>query len=134
MRVIFVGVHNKAGKEPLDSSTVSGKRIDTIINKLHRVECIKTNLWEVEYFPKDKVEKVLLIEKWFVKYWENKDDIIVLLGSVVHYSFPKYILGNIIKLSHPSLQFSKLKPTDYIDSAVLLINNKLNLVKQISMI
>ena len=53
--VLFVGMHNKVGMKPLDSKTMSGKMIDAVIKELP-FKCIKTNLCEVEYFPKDKKE------------------------------------------------------------------------------
>lgn len=120
-RVIFVGVHNKPGKEPLDSSTVSGKRIDNIIKNLTDCKCIKSNLFEIERQP-IAGEQDDLIEKWFIKYWESANDICVLLGNQVQYSFPK-IPVRIIRLAHPSLQYSKVTPTEYINNAVKLIKN-----------
>lgn len=119
-RVIFVGVHNKPGKEPLDSSTVSGKRIDSIIKNLDGYECVKSNLFEIERQP-TKDESDGLIEKWFLKYWQSDNDICVLLGNQVQYSFPN-IPCKIVRLAHPSLQYSKVSPTDYINNAVTLIH------------
>ena len=50
--VIFVGVHNKKGMKPLDSSTLSGKRVDMIIAKIgniigyNQMNFEKTNLFD----------------------------------------------------------------------------------------
>lgn len=40
-RIIFVGIHNKPGMEPLDSRTKSGKIIDEVIAGLEGRECVK---------------------------------------------------------------------------------------------
>jgi hypothetical protein len=136
-KIIFVGIHNKPNKSPLDSSTLSGKRVDEIIKNIeHRIKCVKSNLYEVEYLPKDKVEKVFLIERWFLKYWEDQNDIVVLLGNIVHHSFPKDTIPCIMvsPIPHPSLQFSKIKPIEYINSAVIQINNKINKLSDILMV
>jgi hypothetical protein len=62
MRVIFVGMHNKPGMEPLDSRTKSGKLIDRIINELP-IDCIKTNLYD-DSWPVDFEDNDLML--WWI--------------------------------------------------------------------
>ena len=116
MKVIFVGMHNKPGMKPLDSKTVSGEMIDSIINQLS-VFCIKTNLCEVDYLPKDKREIWAGNLMWSEKYQPTIDSIIVLLGGWVHKHF---LLTNakIIKLPHPAYQFGNVNKEKYVKNAV----------------
>jgi hypothetical protein len=112
----FVGMHNKLGMKPLDSKTMSGKMIDAIIGELP-VFCTKTNLCEVDYFPKDKREIWEGNLMWSEKYQPTIDSIIVLLGAWVHKHF---LLTNakIIKLPHPASQFGNVNKEKYVKNAV----------------
>lgn len=122
-RIIFVGVHNKPGKMPLDSSTLSGRRVDKIIERIknelqdYNIEFIKSNLFEVDYQPKGIEAKVCIV-KWMAKYEPFDNPIVVLLGNQVQCSFPK--LSDVkrkVRLAHPSLQYSKIKEPEYIANA-----------------
>lgn len=115
-KVYFVGMHNKPGMKPLDSLTMSGKMIDAVIKELS-AECIKTNLCEVEYFPKDKKEIWAGNLTWSSKYEPTVDSIIVLLGQWVHKNF---ILTNAktIKLPHPASCMGNVNKENYIKNAV----------------
>lgn len=112
----FVGMHNKPGMKPLDSKTMSGKMIDAIINELP-IFCTKTNLCEVDYFPKDKREIWAGNLIWSEKYQPTNDSIIVLLGGWVHKHF---LLTNakIIKLPHPASCFGNVNKEKYVKNAV----------------
>lgn len=134
-RVIFVGIHNKQGKTPLDSSTRSGKVIDSIINNLPECECIKTNLHDLEYLPQDhQVHWLDTFSDWRkragIKPGEvvGRDVIVVLLGGYVHQMFrrmPGYL--NTIKLGHPSPTFrSKEKGLAYVGNAIAKIGHPSN--------
>ena len=126
-RVIFVGVHNKPGKQPLDGSTISGKRIDKRIKGIDsRADCVKSNLWEIERMPlvDEQMEYEIL---WGIKYDPKPNDIVVLLGGIVQRSFPKIFSKNILCFPHPSLHFSKISPEEYINKAISEINKKIKL-------
>jgi len=114
MRIIFVGVHNKPGKLPLDSSTKSGKIIDIIAKGLNK-KIEKTNLYNSDYLPTERAEKDYLIEEWFYTTLPTNEDIIILLGCEVQKEF-KFELDNIIKLKHPA--YRKNIKKDYITNAV----------------
>lgn len=119
-KVFFVGMHNKPGMLPLDSKTKSGKLIDAIISQL-QYHCVKTNLCEIEYFPKEKKEIFAGNLEWNEKYQPTDESIIVLLGSWVHRNF---ILTNakIIKLPHPASFMVNVDKDAYLKKAVSLIN------------
>lgn len=112
----FVGMHNKTGMMPLDSKTMSGKMIDAIIKELP-IYCIKTNLCEVDYFPKDNNEILIGNLKWNEKYQPTTDSTIILLGGWVHKHF-LFTNAKIIKLPHPASQFGNVNKEKYIINAV----------------
>ena len=122
MKIIFVGIHNKPGMEPLDSRTKSGKLIDRIILKLMNnyyfrdVEFIKTNLFDADYLPKEQMIISKMKDDWYKKYLFNfcKDSIVVLLGSVVKNEFLNYDFINRVNLKHPSSIWGKKKMNDYV--------------------
>jgi hypothetical protein len=122
MRVIFVGVHNKVGMTPLDSKSVSGKRVDAIIARVGIKEYVKTNLFDDLKIPVSPTDVKSLIAFWELKYRPSENDIVVLLGGIVQHLFPKGIECKRIRVAHPSLQYSKVKPDEYISSVAEKIN------------
>jgi hypothetical protein len=116
MKVVFVGMHNKPNKQPLDSSTMTGKVIDRIIEKIP-VTCIKTNLCDIDYFPKDITE----INTMAIKYHCNEkfegDEVFILLGKWVQNHF-WYDDFKTISLTHPAGIYGTRKKDEYIKSAV----------------
>ncbi|MFA6571710.1 MAG: hypothetical protein WCT77_10820 [Bacteroidota bacterium] len=127
--IIFVGMHNKPNKAPLCSSTRSGKLIDKIINSsdLAPVECLKTNLYNIDYYPKNYQQKVELAFDWHNRIqYDFMNDIIVLLGAEVHeYFISTKLFNKIIKLAHPSSMRSHIEMNDYVIRAINLIKGKL---------
>ncbi len=117
MRVFFVGMHNKAGMKPLDSKTMSGKMIDSIIKEM-TVGCIKTNLCECEYQPMDKQEITNWGTLWHEKYSPCDTDVIVLLGAWVHKYFIRVGAIPIIKLPHPASCMGNVNKENYILNAI----------------
>lgn len=119
MKVIFVGIHNKPNTPVLCSSTKSGKLIDRIIKELN-FDSLKTNLYNVEYLPKDLAEKEKLALDWHSRV-NYGHDLIVLLGGEVskHFNHEPYL--DTIKLAHPSSIWSNAKKQEYVDNAVSLI-------------
>lgn len=126
MRIIFVGIHNKPGMKPLDSKTKTGKVIDRIIDQLKPLVCIKSNLFDRDYFPKGREEITKANYRWFFKYRPVINDIIVLLGNWTQMNF---ISGGarIIKLSHPAsfMYRSKEQSERYILNAIEKIKESL---------
>lgn len=110
-RVIFVGMHNKPGKAPLDSITKSGKLIDRVIAQLPGLTCEKSNLWDLDHFP---------LSDDFNYEWANRvaydsDDIVVCLGQCVIDSFRRGPIP-FIHVGHPSAVWGKLAQVDYIQN------------------
>lgn len=119
MKVIFVGIHNKPGLPPLCSSTKSGKLIDRIIAKLPAdVNCEKTNLYDIDYLPKDQYEKDIISLKWWEKVSIADFDIIVLLGIEVHENFWGRNMQYILKINHPASKRSYAEMNRYVSDAV----------------
>ena len=114
--VLFVGMHNKPGMKPLDSKTMSGKMIDAIIKDL-TFKCTKTNLCEIEYFPKDKREIWVGNLTWNSKYEPTPDTIIVLLGQWVQKNF-LLIRAKIVKLPHPASCMGTVNKEKYVKNAI----------------
>jgi hypothetical protein len=118
--VIFVGMHNKPGMKPLDSKTMSGKIIDSVIKGLS-LKCVKTNLCEVEYCPIDKKEIWVSNLDWNSKYEPTDESVIVLLGQWVQKNF---LLTNakIIKIPHPASFMGRVNKDAYINNAISRIS------------
>lgn len=134
-RVIFVGIHNKPGKTALDSSTRSGKVIDSIIRNLPEFDCHKTNLHDLDYMPMDnQVQWQDTFTDWRkragIKPGQiiGRDVIVVCLGGYVQQMFrrmPGY--SNILKVTHPAVVRSKENSLKYIGQAIAKIGHPVNL-------
>lgn len=109
-------MHNKQGKQPLDSSTMTGKVVDKIAALVGQ-EFIKTNLCEVEYFVKDFAEINEHAIAWHKKYEPTTDDTIVTLGAWVKDHF-WYDSLNVVSIGHPAGIFGPNNREKYITSAV----------------
>jgi hypothetical protein len=115
MTIYFIGVHNKPGLKPLDSSTKTGKIVDRIIELLidqpeHRMgfTCIKTNLFDIEYLPDSEDERFGRATMLWQRFKIEPDDILVLLGNTVQKEFVNCPLHErIIKVRHPAALYSK---------------------------
>ena len=117
-------MHNKPNMMPLCSSTKTGKLVNRIIKQLPNIEVLKTNLYDVEYYPKDTDMKSHLAIEWHSHNDAYAEDIIVLLGAEVHKWFLDFGF-NVIKLAHPASKRSHVAMDEYVNSAVLKINNRL---------
>ena len=136
MRLIFVGIHNKKAMKPLDSKTVSGKRIDKLleevmnnlpIEKIEQIDVVKTNLFDAEYHP-DGQEREELKNDFFDRIEVEKDDLVVLLGQSVHQELKndRRLDCKIVCIGHPSLQWTNVVDREkYIPNATAKILNKL---------
>jgi len=121
MRVIFVGIHNKPGMNPLDSKTKTGKLIDRIIERLsENTEALKTNLCDCVHFVTDLPELYKQCVGWHVRIRPEDSDVIVLLGAWVHKNF-WYDGLNVVKLAHPASKRSHLEMNCYVNDALVKI-------------
>ena len=105
MRIIFVGIYNKPNTKPLCKSTKTGKLLNRITEQIKCDTILKTNLYNVEYCPKEWREKQSLAIDWHKRVEPQSDDIIILLGAETH----KWFLNTgftIIKLAHPASKYS----------------------------
>jgi hypothetical protein len=121
-KIIFVGLHNKPGMRPLDVKTKSGKLIDRIVAPLtHRCIPVRlTNLFDVDYMPKDEEMDKLILE-WVERIELTKNDTVVLLGQTVHDNFPKLPLVKIIKIAHPASKRSHEEMDEYVEKTLKLL-------------
>lgn len=120
-RIIFVGIHNKEGFEPLDSRTPSGKLIDKVIDQLECKNVSKTNLFWTNYLPPKEQISAYNFD-WFTEHMPDINrDIVVLLGKQVaeYYAFDE---TNVIKFPHPSPVFRRLSDSSYIQNLSQKIN------------
>lgn len=115
-KVYFVGMHNKHGMKPLDSKTITGKIIDDIIKELP-FDCIKTNLFDGDYLPKDFLEINKAGIDWHEKYNPHEDDIIVLLGKWVQENF-WWDRFKIVKIPHPASCMGNVNKERYIKNSI----------------
>lgn len=124
-RIIFVGVHNKPNLKPLCGSTKTGKLINRVIKELPEdVEILKTNLFNVDYFPLGE-DLIALADEW---YWTNmptSKDIIVLLGQFTHKHF-RFEMDNVIKVAHPASKRSHEAMNEYVLKTSQKITKLLN--------
>jgi hypothetical protein len=119
MKVIFVGIHNKPGKTPLCSSTKSGKLIDRIIEGIKPVECLKTNLYDIDYFPVNHDEQIDLALEWHDRIYSDYDCVIILLGAHVRERFCRISgIGHIVEIAHPASERSHAEMDKYVSDAI----------------
>lgn len=119
-RVIIVGLHNKPGMKPLDSRTKSGKLIDRVIKELHNYQVVKTNLFDVDYFPTETMQQSELAFNWIERAGLNINDVVVVLGAATRKSFPP-IPNKTIYIAHPASKRSHIEMNDYVTKTVFLI-------------
>ena len=109
-KIIFVGITNKEGKNPFDSSTKSGAILDAIIAQLD-AKCEKTNY--VSYAPKDQNGKLryptkIELDQAYLDFQTNifkqNPDLLVVCGTMIFKELKKHGFDfcNILKIYHPS--------------------------------
>ena len=121
MKVFFVGIHNKPGTPPLCSTTRSGKMIDRVIDQIE-LECVKTNLFDVDYMPSSVIEQFALVDQWNDKYNPADGDIIVLLGKAVQDGIIRKV-GTLLRFAHPASIRSNIRKDDYVRAIVEAIKD-----------
>jgi ribosomal protein L32 len=121
MKIVFVGLSNKMGKEPLDQSTATGKIIARIADRLN-AEYYKINL--VQFVPVDENGKLRNPTKREIiagslnvrKFVDDvKPDRVVLLGKTV---FENLQFDNGFKMYHPGYVVRNGITINYIDETV----------------
>jgi hypothetical protein len=120
-KVFFIGIHNKEGLKPLDSSTPSGQRIDAIIKNFPNVECIKVNLFEGTYIPLGIDAKKYAVE-FSERVGIEKEDIAVCLGKEVCNYLANQLKCTVLKCPHPS-PMTQIRKDDYIKDITNMLNN-----------
>lgn len=125
MKIIFVGLHNKPDKMPLCHTTKTGKLVSRIIKNFPTMEILKTNLFNVDYYPRNSNGRYELAMEWTFTYSPDVDDIIVLLGAATHKNFQP-TFGNVIKAAHPASKRSHKDMDDYVRN---VSNQILDLIK-----
>lgn len=124
-RIIFVGIHNKPGLAPLDSSTRSGKLIDRIIAEMPGVQVVKSNLYDLDYLP-DPPTGADVVRDWAARvYYDPNTDVAVSLGDNVHFAFLIAKKFHYVRLAHPSSIWAKGRRDKYVLSALELIRQYL---------
>jgi hypothetical protein len=124
MKIVFIGIHNKEGLKPLDSSTDSGKRIDAIIANLNGIECLKANLFDVSYMPLG-VDAKAKAKDFVNRVGIQKEDVAVCLGKTVCDYLAKNLKCTVLKVPHPS-PMTMIRKDDYIRDVANRLNNVLN--------
>lgn len=141
MNIAFVGLSNKEGKKPLDSSTKSGILIDEVINKLEH-NILKTNL--CNFTPLDENCKLRYptqkemdnsVKDLLLSLSENNCNIVFLLGDKVTHTLEKFYKTKIrniyehegvffISVKHPSyiMTYKRKEKDIYIENIINIIN------------
>lgn len=120
MRIIFVGIHNKPGMQPLDSRTKTGLAIDKVIRHFpHRV-CVKSNLIDAEQLPAAEEGIKTYAIDWLGRLGPiAAEDIVVTLGMTVAMHLPRCMATkNIVNVVHPGRVMGKPEMDHYIRTTV----------------
>lgn len=117
-------MNNKPDTAPLCSTTKSGKLIDRVIKELPQFECSKSNLWDLDHWPKNKEH--LFNPEWYERVQYQPGDIVVTLGECVRKAFVKSSIPHFVHIGHPSAVWSHEKQDDYILTAIIRIEKHCN--------
>lgn len=133
MRILFVGLSNKIGREPFDINTNSGKIVHDIIGKLNH-DCYVLNL--VQYAPvniegklryPNKCEINDSIPSFLKRVDELKPDLIIAFGKIVSNELYKIkgIEDKLLTKQHPSYVYIYKKKTldNYVRDIIENINS-----------
>jgi hypothetical protein len=130
VHIYFVGIHNKPGLQPLDSSARSGKLVDEIIKLLPQSQrCFKTNVY-IDCVPDADDPKnqhgALSADGWLDRTdFNSETDIAIVLGGVVEEAFKLSKLPY-LKLTHPSYVMRIGEQAEYVTDAVMKIYQAIN--------
>lgn len=114
MRVIFVGVHNKPGFEPLDPRSKTGKLVDLCCDGIPSpVEIIKTNCFPGHEIP-IKYDRAEILEAWRQRStYDQLTDVVICLGRNVQQVFGESAI-EFVPVVHPGRIFSATKKRNWI--------------------
>ena len=120
MKIVFVGIHNKPGKAPLDSTTKTGEIIDAICCHFKGVEFMKANLFPIDSLPK-KERYDQYVEDFLRK--TQDEAYYILLGKTVGELLGVDLQQNSKCFFHPGFAIRKGKDftQGYIDNIVQFI-------------
>jgi hypothetical protein len=126
-RIIFIGLHNKPGMKPLDSKTRSGKLIDRIIRNFPNEQCVKFNLFDLDYLP-NEMDYTDVVKYWIDVIAPTKQDILILLGRIVHEEAPIHAndtIKHFLKCAHPASIWSNKGKDEYVTRVSSFIQSAL---------
>lgn len=117
--IYFVGIYNKPHLSPLSPQSPTGQAIDKIIEGINS-QCIKTNLCDLEYLPKDS--QVISDEAylWHQRNSADEGDTVILLGKWVQKHFIRRSWLKVVNLTHPAGIFGN--KINYVQEAIRKIN------------
>lgn len=118
MKIFFVGIHNKPGMEPLDIRTKTGRIVDMMIDDYDPIECVKTNLCDMDYLPADRTIIMAQSIIWCEKYKPEADDRIILLGKWVQKNF-LYSASHMIRVNHPASIYGHKNLMKYLNDLLM---------------
>jgi hypothetical protein len=126
MRIIFVGIHNKPGMDPLDSKTKTGRTVDRIITRVKHfhgeLNFIKCNLFDIDYLPDSHRFMNTMSQEWLQRLKPTPEDITVTLGKIVADYIPRGVSRAVIELQHPGRIMVTEKLVRYIHESAEKIN------------
>lgn len=120
VKIIFVGIHHKPGLPALCSSTKSGKLIDRVIAaELDGLHPIKSNLYELDHIPADRVINFRhYIAEWKKRVrYNERIDLVVGLGVEVCRDLNRANV-NFVRARHPSARWSQRNQDKYVTEVV----------------
>ena len=113
MKICFVGIHNRPGKTPLDSSTRTGKVIDRIIQACgDGFEFEKRNFFDMDRMPTNSEVNGC------INFVIDDNVFYVGLGAVVRVYLAPLCESNFISVHHPSYAIRKGETEKYIKEVV----------------
>lgn len=134
MKIIFVGIHNKEGRKPLDPLTHTGEIVTRIILQLAKLGapdyvslCVTSNVYDQNSLP---LPHKLDVPRWAERVAWEPGDISVRLGKEVQERLSDPALIN-VDIAHPGYLIYKT-PRDvekYILDSAALIFAKLTSLK-----
>lgn len=116
-RILFVGMNNKPDTPPLSSLTKSGRVIDKLIAELPQYDCVKSNLFDLEYWPDNMG---FTSSGWEHRVSYESTDIVITLGDKVRREFVGSGIRS-IAMGHPASLFGQVNTDDYVLTALIRI-------------
>jgi hypothetical protein len=122
MKIIFIGICNKKGFEPLDSKTPSGQRIDDVVKNFPYHECVRMNLFDSFAVP-DRHKVDTYIDDFFDRANIKEKDVCVLLGGTVQKHLGEELSCKRIYAPHPSPLHARFSHSNYVRLVTDMLNS-----------